>query len=343
MPTISRASLFGKLNSPAYKALEQGTVFCKQRGNPFVQLEHWLAQILQDEGSDLRWIIAHHKLSAKDIASEMTAAFDRLPRGSTSIQDFAPEVELATERAWVYATLMFRDASIRSGYLLVALLASDSLRRALSKVSPTLAALDVDQLIEHFPQSTRRSTEQGLGTTDGSSFGAPPERPQRDMFISYRRAESQHLAGRIFDHLETQFGADRVFKDVDAIPVGARDFAEEIRKQLASTRLMIAVIGPGWLTMRDEAGRRRIDDKEDFVRIEIRWALDNDVPVVPVLFDGAAMPSAADLPTVLRPLARCQSMPVRVDPDFRNDMKRLVEVCRHHLKSAPALRSASKD
>jgi len=122
MREISRVALFGKLNSLAYRGIESATVFCKMRGNPYVELVHWLHQILQLQDSDLHRCIKQFNLDPGRLARDMTETLDRLPRGSTSISDLSSHVEEAVERGWVYGTLMFGDSQVRSGYLLVGLL-----------------------------------------------------------------------------------------------------------------------------------------------------------------------------------------------------------------------------
>lgn len=99
MTEISRAALFGKLNPLAYRSVESATVFCKLRGNPYVELAHWLHQILAAPDSDLHRIVRHFQLDPARLSSDMTDALDRLPRGATSIQDFSPLIEEAIERA----------------------------------------------------------------------------------------------------------------------------------------------------------------------------------------------------------------------------------------------------
>src|SRR6185312_3648439 len=107
MTEISRANLFGKLNPAAYRGIESATVFCKLRGNPYVELVHWLHQLLQAQDSDLHRLIRHFEIDPSRLAADITAALDRLPRGATAISDFAPHIEEAIERGWVYGTLMF--------------------------------------------------------------------------------------------------------------------------------------------------------------------------------------------------------------------------------------------
>ena len=126
MSEIKRVVLFGKLNPLAYRAIEGATVFCKLRGNPYVELEHWLQQILQAPDSDLHRIVRHFELDGSKLATDLTAALDRLPRGATSISDLSTLVENAVERGWVYGTLMFGESQVRTGHLLVGMLKTPS-------------------------------------------------------------------------------------------------------------------------------------------------------------------------------------------------------------------------
>jgi TIR domain len=112
------------------------------------------------------------------------------------------------------------------------------------------------------------------------------------VFISYRRQESSGLAGRLYDRLAARFGDDRVFMDVDTIALGV-DFAEVISQVVSSCEVLLAVIGPRWLTVTDEDGRRRLDDPDDLVRLEIAAALKRDIRVIPVLSRGHRFPAAS--------------------------------------------------
>ena len=135
MSEISRSVLFGKLNSLAYKAIEGATVFCKLRGNPYVELVHWIQQILHAPDSDLHRIVRHFEIDSSRLAKDMTEALDRLPRGASSISDLSAHVENAVERGWVYATLMFGEPRVRTGHLVVGILKTPSLRNALTGIS----------------------------------------------------------------------------------------------------------------------------------------------------------------------------------------------------------------
>src|SRR5262245_13191088 len=115
------------------------------------------------------------------------------------------------------------------------------------------------------------------------------------IFISYRRKDSEGYAGRITDRLEQEFGRDLLFVDVDAIPLGA-NFVKVVRAEVTQCGVLLAVIGPNWLDARDQDGNRRLDKSNDFVRVEIATALQRDIPVIPILLDGASMPNANRLP-----------------------------------------------
>jgi hypothetical protein len=116
------AYLFGKLNPLAYKAIESATVFCKLRGNPYVELVHWIQQILQQQNSDLHLIVRAFKIDASPICQRHHLALDRLPRGATSISDLSPHIEQGVERAWVWATLKYGEGQVRTGHVILAIL-----------------------------------------------------------------------------------------------------------------------------------------------------------------------------------------------------------------------------
>ena len=153
------------------------------------------------------------------------------------------------------------------------------------------------------------------------------------IFVSYRRYETGHLAGRLADRLADRFGEGRVFIDVDAIEPGV-DFAEEISRAVATCKVLLAVIGPNWLTTTDEQGRRRLDDPDDIVRLEIEAALVRNIRVIPILVEGAVMPGRQYLPDSLVGLARRNALLIRHE-SFRSDVGRLVTAIERALAVAP--------
>ena len=155
MSEISRVALFGKLNPVLYKAIEGATVFCKLRGNPYVELVHWLTQMLETNDSDLQAIVRHYALDQAALARDVTASLDRLPRGSTAISDFSEHITIAIEQAWVYGTLMFGDSQVRSAYLLLGMLKTPSLRNALVGISRQFEKIKADDLAEQLDDDLR--------------------------------------------------------------------------------------------------------------------------------------------------------------------------------------------
>jgi hypothetical protein len=143
------------------------------------------------------------------------------------------------------------------------------------------------------------------------------------VFISYRREDSGGYAGRISDRLTSCLGRDNVFFDVDAIPPG-RDFVDVLSERVGKCDALIAVIGKHWTSSVDDENRRRLDDPNDFVRVEIAAALERKVTVIPVLVDGATMPQAVDLPDALKSLTRRQAIQISLI-SFEADAKRLTD------------------
>ena len=171
MAEISRTALFGKLNSLAYKSVESATVFCKMRGNPYVELVHWLNMVLQLQNSDLHGIVNHYDLNPSRLASDITASLDSLPRGATSISDFSPHLEEAVERAWVYSTLLFRVSQVRTGHMIIALLKTPGLKAILPGISSEFKKIKVEDLSDRFSSVVSGSPEDALGAQDGTRVG----------------------------------------------------------------------------------------------------------------------------------------------------------------------------
>ena len=143
------------------------------------------------------------------------------------------------------------------------------------------------------------------------------------IFVSYRRDDARGDAGRLTDNLKLHFGDKQIFRDVEAIEAGV-DFVEAINSAVSQCAVLLAIIGPNWLRLTDSQGRRRLDDPNDFVRLEIAAALQRNIRVVPVLVGGAVMPKAEDLPPGLETLARRQAHELS-DGRWDFDVGQLVE------------------
>jgi type VI secretion system protein VasG len=177
MAEIKRSILFGKLNPMAYKAVESATIFCKMRGNPYVELVHWFFQLFQLADSDLHRILRHFGVNSSRLATDLTTALDKLPRGATSISDFSPHLEEAVERGWVFGSLLFGENRVRTGHVVVALLKTPSLRNVFLSLSKEFANIKLETLTDSFAQVVGGSPEESLGAADqaGAAGVAPGE------------------------------------------------------------------------------------------------------------------------------------------------------------------------
>jgi tetratricopeptide (TPR) repeat protein len=144
------------------------------------------------------------------------------------------------------------------------------------------------------------------------------------VFISYRRKDTVDVAGRIFDRLSGYFGPGSVLLDVDALVSGA-NYRTQIAHLLERCSVVLAVIGQEWLTAKDDAGQRRLDNPDDQLRIEIAVALKSGKMVIPILVHDACLPAADELPEELKPLAACAPLAVQSGTPFNTDMQLLVE------------------
>ncbi|PZN70581.1 MAG: type VI secretion system ATPase TssH [Candidatus Methylumidiphilus alinenensis] len=171
MTEINRAKAFGKLNRVCYKSIESATVFCKLRGNPYVELVHWMHQILQLQDSDLHRIVKQFNIDPARLVKDLTESLDRLPRGSTSLSDISSHVDEAVERGWVYGTLLFGENQVRSAHLIVGMLKDRDLRNQLLGISKEFDKVKLDTLTDRYNEVVGGSPEEGLSTTDGSQVG----------------------------------------------------------------------------------------------------------------------------------------------------------------------------
>jgi hypothetical protein len=150
------------------------------------------------------------------------------------------------------------------------------------------------------------------------------------IFISYRRQDSEDATGRIHDHLNMYFGEKAIFRDIDRIHAGA-NFPKVLSDALDQCAVLVAVIGSDWLNAANSDGARRLDNAEDFVRVEIVTALRRGTPVIPVLVGNANMPSSQQLPSDLVDLAHIHAMALPSNTGFPHAMRRLVERIRHNV------------
>lgn len=222
-------------------------------------------------------------------------------RVSIEVLNKGPEETLVTVRAEESEALI---ASIATAQDFNRLTAAESAKTA---------------ILLKFPIPSARPQAAGQQST-----GVKPKIPIGfKIFLSYRRSDSNDVTGRIYDRLEDAFGREMIFKDVDSIPLGV-NFADFLKTTLDECNVVLAIIGPTWLSCTDSQGYRRLDDPGDFVRLEVETALKRKVRVIPLLVSGASMPGDEELPNSLKSLIFQNAMSVRPDPDFHRDMDRLI-------------------
>ncbi|MFP4043151.1 MAG: type VI secretion system ATPase TssH [Rhodosalinus sp.] len=181
MSEISRVALFGKLNKVGYQSIESATVFCKMRGNPYVEIVHWIAQLLQVDNCDLQKILHHYEIDPSRLSADVTRALDALPRGASAISDLSSHLQDAMERAWVYGSLLYSSNQVRTGHLILGMLKTPSLRQILLGISREFGKIGADDLSDNYARITAGSSEDSLTPRDGSRTGggaAPGEESQ---------------------------------------------------------------------------------------------------------------------------------------------------------------------
>lgn len=207
MAKISRSNLFGRLSTHAYKALESAHAFARLRENPYVEVSHWLHQILQSQDTDLHMIIENLRLERGQVQSDLEADLEKLPRGATSVMDFSPHLEEIVERAFVFSSLQYNSPKVRTGHLLLALLQTPSLQGILKKASPTLAGISENTLAEQLPSMTKTSAEttsvsegdatEGTATAvSENSSDKALDKYTKDMTAAARSGELDRIVGR---------------------------------------------------------------------------------------------------------------------------------------------------
>jgi type VI secretion system protein VasG len=208
---ISRSTLFGKLGPVPYKAIESATLFCKMRGNPYVELQHWLHQLLQAPDSDLLRVLKHFEIDSSRLAKDLTESLDRLPRGASSVSDLSMQVEDSVERGWVYGSLMFAESEVRSGHLVVGWLKTHQLKNALFAISKELTKIKLDDLTSRFvellgdsPEARTAKLPSGAAAPGADDSIAPAQMGKQQALAKYstdlteraRAGEMDPIAGR---------------------------------------------------------------------------------------------------------------------------------------------------
>jgi type VI secretion system protein VasG len=210
MSEIKRSTLFGKLNAVAFKTVESATVLCKKRGNPYVELAHWVAELLVTADVDFQTAVAYFGCDFGRLNADLNQSLDKLPRGATAIADFSPHLDEAVEHGWTYASLVFGELQIRTGHVLLGILKTPTLKNVLFGLSAEFGRIKADTLVEEFAKILQRSKENGLAASQSGvapgvasqalgSNGAKQEALKRfttDITEKARKGELDPIIGR---------------------------------------------------------------------------------------------------------------------------------------------------
>ena len=210
MTEISRSALFGRLDPTALKAIETATGFCKMRGNPYVELVHWVHILLQDPRNDVAAIRTAFGLDDTKLARDVVEELDLLPRGATAISDFSPQIEEAIEKGWLYASLQFSASRVRTGHLVYGILKTPTLRNALMNISPQFRKIQVERLSAEFDallassiETTQRGAESTGDLEEAPDSGTVPagkggalDQFSVDLTAKARKGEIDEIVGR---------------------------------------------------------------------------------------------------------------------------------------------------
>ncbi|EPK8062242.1 type VI secretion system ATPase TssH [Escherichia coli] len=169
---VSRSALYGKLTKSLFRSLESATTFCKLRANPYVELTHWLYQLIQQPENDIHNVLRHYQITSADVEKALIQQLNILPAGASVINDFSHHIDLSVEKAWMLASIRFGDQKIRSGWLLLAWLTTPELCRVLKNICAPLAELPVDELLDILPSLITSSPELTEMPYDGSDLNS---------------------------------------------------------------------------------------------------------------------------------------------------------------------------
>lgn len=185
---IQRKDLFSKLNKTLFSSIESAAGLCKLRGNPNIELVHWINQLWFGGNNDLHHIVTFFELDAEVIERGLATTLTELPSGAQSINDFSWHIELSIERAWICASLECLQNRIRSGHLILAMLSHSELRRALLRIIPALGSINLEMLQTRLKEITDGSDEDA-GSEDDGTLAA-----RVDVDQQLRKSESDTLA-----------------------------------------------------------------------------------------------------------------------------------------------------
>jgi hypothetical protein len=323
---VSLRALVGKLNEAARSALDGAAGLCMSRTHYDIELQHYLLKLLDISDCDFSLVIKHFKVDSPRMVSDLMASLDTLKSGNSRTPAFSPHLVALLGDAWLIGSIDFDASQIRTGFIMMALLADPGRFRLAGEATAEIRKINVDELRQRFLQIVSGSTENPATTAATSSTESVSARRQGAprVFISYRKQETSTLADWLVDRIRAQVRDIEVWRDVDTLKPGVV-FSDAIEEGIGACDIVLALIGKRWLTTTDKGGRRRIDDERDWVRMELAAAFRQKKYVIPCLVGEATMPGAEELPPDLAELASRHGLKI-AQSTLRRDSVALIEL-----------------
>jgi len=318
---VSLKKLVGKLNHTTRSALEAAAGLCVSRTHYDIEIEHFLLKLLDLNGTDFDLIVKTFAIDRSRLANELQRSLDRLKSGNSRSPLFSPHIVKAAIEAWTFGSIEYGATEIRTGFVIAALVGDEELSRLVREFSSEFQKIDAEKLLKDCAAIVRGSAEDNLVP----EFLEPgnerePKRGPR-VFISYRHDDSSFYADFIFTCLRAEVPDVRVFRDSDTLKPGMV-FSEKIVETVAACDILLAVMGRKWFGT--QGSPRRIDLADDWVRLEIAAALQQQKIVIPCLVGGAKMPDKDALPADIAGLVLRHAVRISQN-DLRRDLDELIE------------------
>ena len=338
MMTVNLRALIGKLNETTRVALESAAGLCLSRTHYNIEWEHLIIKLLEGRQNDFGCILSHFSIDRTRLANEMQRSLDRMRAGNARTPSFSPSLVHAFTGAWVYGSLELNAARIRSGFLVVSLLAQEELAGMVREVSPEMMKLSVDTVRHEFMNIVAASVE---GAEEPAPAAAQPTSAPvaggPRVFISYRRGDGDFYADSLFDRMMAGVPDVAIFRDTDTLKPGMV-YSEKIDETLRTCDFLLVLMGKKWLNAADKEGVRRLEKSDDWVRLEIAAALRHGKTVVPCLIGGAAMPAESDLPQEIAGLALRHAVSLS-QKTFRRDSDELMDMLKSWRRAPDSAQS----
>jgi hypothetical protein len=324
---VSLKPLIARLNSTTRSVLEGAANLCLSRTHFDVDIEHFLMKLQEAEGTDFQLIAKSFNVDRARTAAGLLRSLDRFKTGNARTPALSPHLVEALTQAWLYGSLEFDAVKIRSGFVLLALLAKEDLARLVREINVELQKINVEELRSRFAVIVR-------GSIEDDSVAEPAEVPAVSeatggprVFISYRRDDSSIYAEFLFSCLRAEVPGLRIFRD-DATLKPGMVYSETIDETVSACDFLVAIIGKKWRGRKDASGNHRIDDSDDLIRLEVAAALRQEKIVIPCLIGGARMPKREELPHDIADLIQRQSITLS-EKNLRRDAEQLVNTLKN--------------